>query len=333
MLCLIWNAPIKADELAARDVAPPETATSTRWFRSIVSQATPVADFVGRGEFDASGSTPEDGVRFSYDAQGRLIRIANYINGRPANLGSIGASAVRFEYPNGYEIRTYWDATGAADAVWRICYRGLEFSTEGTVHKEVFELDDQGRRSALRIYDKNGDPTNTHYGARDYTWVWLDDNKVIEMRQGPGVVPIPMTHFFDFNLTRITFDGRGIHWLIENVEENGDLLSATTSGVAAVRFEYNETMNEADYSFYDADDRITERRSYGCMPHGYARITNSFGEDGRLLEEAYRDRFNQLTDNSDGFARATYDYDDQGQFVSTRFISLDGSLIDYSRPY
>lgn len=316
---------------AAGQSASAEQAPAPQFFESIVSQATPVADFVGKRETSADAAGK---VRFDYDDQHRPVRLRYLVDDALRNFGLIGAAEVRIEYDNDMEIRTYWDADGNPDQVWRICYRGLNFATEGAVHKESFTLDDKGRRIALALFDSQGRATSTHFGAASYRWNWIDDDTVIEVRSGAeGASDIPLTHFFDFTRTRISFDTRGIHWLLENIDRNNDLTLGAETNVAAVRFEYNAALNEADYSFYDASDRIAERRAYGPMPHGYARITNSFTNDGRLLEEIYRDRFNQPVNNSAGFARAIYDYDENGAFVGTRFVSVAGDNVEYSRPY
>lgn len=315
-------------------VLQPAHAQSTmdpNYFDSIVSQATPVADFVGKRPTTVDAVRK---VRIDRDDQQRVTRIRNFENDTLVNLGPIGAAEVRIEYAGDKEIRTYWDANGNPDTVWRICYRGLNFATEGDVHKEVFTLGEGGRRIGLQLYDHRGRPTNTYFGANSYEWTWLDDDTVIEVRSGTEKNSVvPLTHFFDFTRTRISFDERGVHWLLENIDGDGNLVNGDASNVAVVRFEYNAALNEADYSFYDAQDRITERGQFGSLPHGYARITNIFSDSGRLVEETYKDRFNQLTNNSAGFARAVYDYDANAAFMGTRFVSVDGEKVEYERPY
>jgi len=302
----------------------------SEYFGTIVSQATPVVDFIGKNKTEATASQR---VQFDYDDQGQLIRIRYYQNGVLTNLPRIGAAEVRIEYTGHQEVRTYWDASGNPDFLWRICYRGLNFATEGKVHKEVFTLDGKGRRVALDLFDEKDEPAETYYGSDHYSWTWLDNETVIEKRTGRNAHSIPLTHFFDFERTRISFDDLGIHWLIENIDAEGILTNGRISKTASVRFEYNTDLNEADYSFYNAQDRIAERGAYGPMPFGFARITNTFSDDGRLLEEVYRDRFNQLVNNSAGFARAVYDYDENGTFKGTRFLSTNGDELEYRRPY
>ena len=307
-----------------------EETPYTRYYSDVVSQATPVAGLIGKGVADGASDRY---VKVDHDKDGRIVRAGLYVNHKLENFGRFGAAEIRIDYTDNQEIWTYWDAQGEPDSVWRICYRGLNFNTEGSVHKEVYTLDENNKRISLALFDENDNPTQTYYGAGRYDWEWQDEDTVIERRSGPDVSFIPVSHFFDFETTRISFDQRGIHWLLENIDQ-GVLKPAQYSGVAAVRFEYDEQMQEADYSFYDADDRITERGDYGPMPHGFARITNRFSESGdRFLEEQYLDAFNRLTNNSAGFARAVYDFDEDGNYTGTRFLTVDGAEVEYQRPY
>ncbi len=311
---------------AALLLATPAYAKETAFFTSIVSQATPNAPIIGK--FPVSADAPSH-LRFDYDSQGRVIQVSHFNDGDLTRNRLLGAAEVRIEYREDAEIRTYWNADGSPGTVWRICYRGLDIDAPGTVHKEVFRLDTEGRRVALELYGRNGAPPTAQLGAARYDWRWLDADTVLERRSGANdsITP-PVSHYFDFALTRFSFDGRGIHWLIENVNEAGDLQEAGASGVAAVRFQYTEAGNEADMSFYDAEDRITHRRHYGAMPYGYARITYTFNNDNRAIEERYLDRENQLIDHSGGVARIVYIYDDNNAFLRSERYNAHGALVE-----
>lgn len=86
---------------------------------SVVSQATPVADIVTRGRVDAEAPRR---LKIETDDTGRIVNIKSYRDGVLSTRSGFDAAEVRIEYPNGQEIRTYWNEKGEPDTVWRVCY-------------------------------------------------------------------------------------------------------------------------------------------------------------------------------------------------------------------
>lgn len=302
----------------------PEIASVER-YRDIVSQATPVADIIGR--LPAQPSDTAFHV-FERDPQGRVIRVTYCANGEAAPSPDINAAQIAVAYKAGIEIRSYWGADGAPATVWRIGYNGLSRNTEGGVHREIYQLDDQDRRIAMTLEAIDGGPVQTPLGQARYAWVWESPNAVVESRFDQDGRLAAMTHFFDFRTVRILFDGLGLHERLDNLVD-GVVAPAPASGVAVATLDYDVHSRETGLAFFTAQGQAFVRRQFGDRPYGFASMRYDFDSQGRLTHIRHFGPDGELIDTSAGYAIDRYIYSGAGetQNVQVERIRADGSLL------
>lgn len=283
-----------------------------RFFVSLAFRESPYADFLGVGPVSPIVAARHNHFRFTYDGEGRPVEIAFRLGSRlrPPNDSAnyfFPSSVVRIDYPVGHEVRRFFDE------------RDRPVAVRGGVYREVFDLDAQGRRTALRFVDRQGRPVENDWGIASYGWHAEADGSVTEWRKGLDGAPVAMRPHLAFGVLRLRYDASGLLSVMQNLNRRGALLENET-GVAQDRLDYSPGGRVEGWSVLDAKGYL-QRGNHPNVARGFLSY------DDRGLESGirYEDESGRPIRSALGWGRGVTVWDEFGNWRSRRFFDEHGA--------
>lgn len=275
-------------------------------FQHIMFRETPFAPYAGIHPISAQQSDSVLHYEFSYDSQNRVAKISRKLGDKVvAMLGTWDsfiwfAPEVRITYLPKREVHTYFNT------------QGEQISAHGKVWQAIYELDNDGKRMALRFFDKAGEPTESEWGIHSYQWRASDDGHHFEKRfslNGEQQTLRPELQFYEIKLE---YDRNGQLAFMRNYGLNHRLTN-NDSGAAIDRITYDLAGNFIRWQVYDKDNNPVEgnRPMVHLGEHLYDNNGNKIGMRGF-------DRFGKQIPFAWGVFQEAYDYNAVGAQTNAR---------------
>jgi hypothetical protein len=300
----------------------------TKYFLKLTGVISPYQAYRPRIPITRSEAESTNHYAVNYDSNGRISRIVHFSKGLLNDNSYIGVAVVEMEYKDTQFIRKYFNQNMEPAGARRHYYgRG-----DQNIHKEVFELDDLGRRQSLTLYDTTDQQVETGFGTYRFEWETQADGSFIQKAlKRNGEINIFMD-YFDFLITHITLDENGYLDLVKNYGERGrELVLSEKKKAAYVDFHFDEYGNEESYSFHDEQGNLVNRGDTGFGSYGYAKVRYIRKTPAKGINDGYEtiffDKNNRQTTASDGIARQVDHFNDNGDYSGTEYYSLDGEKL------
>lgn len=221
-------------------------AQNVDYFRQLrYNHVSPYIDIVGVHPIDGNTANTTSHYIFKRNESNKLTEIINnhYHTEKVHPLASLGVYKVVFDYQEGKEIRTFYDPNNK------------RISNERNVFKEVYLLDENGRRKQLNFYDLNDSPMESNWAISAYKWE-KTKKFVIEKRYNLKGDLVTLSPYFKFGITGIRLDKNGAAQGHYNL--NNDLkVSADSTGVASYQDTYDAAGNHILYTYHDEKGNLT----------------------------------------------------------------------------
>lgn len=328
IICLLFGCNQKSKSDENKEVST-STEMGSKHFLKITGHISPYMAFRPRIPITKEEAEDTNHYKVNYDSEGRITKIMHYSKGLLNNYSYFGIAVVSFEYTDTQLIRRYFDHNNKPASVRRHFYGRGE---DQGIHKEVFELDTDGRRKSLTLYNDKDEQMETEYGTYRFEWETQNDGSFIQRTlKKSGEVNILMD-YFDFYVTHITTDENGYLDLIKNYGKDGKgLVLSDKKKAAYTDFDFDEYGNEISYTFHDENGNLVDRQDTGYASFGYAQVkyirkTPSKGvNDG--LETVFFDKNNRRVTASDSIARHVRYHNDNGDINAFEYYSLNEEKI------
>lgn len=254
-----------------------QSNTETAYYRQLrYNHISPYLAISGIHPIDQSTAKSTSHYVFKYDDSGNLSEVINnhYHTVKKHPLASLGVYKLVIEYKDGKEIRTFFDPNGK------------RISNDRKVYKEVFYYDQNQLKTKLKFYDLEDVPMESNWAIAEYHWKQKEDF-VIERRFNLKKEMVNVSPYFEFGVTGIRMDKNGIPKGHYNL--NDQLKVANNSiGVAYYQDRFDAQGNHIEYSYYDADDRLTLNQwQFAVGKKSYDELGNNilleqFDTEGKL---------------------------------------------------
>jgi hypothetical protein len=151
---------------------------------------SPYIDLNGTYPIDKATAQKTSHYVFKYDNYGRIIEIINnhYHTERQHPLASLGVYKVEISYPNGKEIRVFYDKNGK------------RITNDREVFKEVYSFTNKGFKNKLQFYDEEDMPMESNWGISEYHWS-KHKKLIIEKRYNLKEETVALSPYFQFGTT------------------------------------------------------------------------------------------------------------------------------------
>lgn len=292
-------------------------AQKTEYYRHLVFRETPFSDIRGIHPIDAATAEKETHYRFVYDSQNRLIEVSHRIGDFIINNNNNWDSFIWFsqkmtiEYTDKEEIRYYYN---------RLDER---IEVHGRMYKAVFDLDEKGNRTALKLFDADGNPSENEWNIHTYQWTLLGDGKIIEKRFNLNGEPQPIRPNFTFYTVRMEFGDDDLLDFVYHIDENGELINNSMKA-AMDRIVYDQEGNFSRWMVFDKDLKPVE----GNAPE-FAIGEHLYDARGNKVELRGFDVIGKPKAMPSGVARVLKSYDQFNNQTEVKVLDLAGNILQH----
>mgnify|MGYP003145167728 CR=1 FL=1 len=280
-------------------------AQKTEYYRHLVFRESHYSDIRGIHEIDEQSSKKETHYRFVYDNQNRLVEVSHRLGDFIINDNNNWDSFIWFspkmtiEYTNNQEIRYYYNRLDK------------KIETHGKMYKAVFDLDGNGKRTVVKFYDKDNNPSENAWNIHTYQWTDLGNGNVLEKRFNLKDEPQTIRPDFTFYTIKLEYGDDDNLDFIHHLDEDGNYVN-NSMNAAMDRIVYDQEGNFSRWMVFDKDLKPSEGNApqfaigehlYDCrgnkvelrgfdvigrqksMPNGVTRILNTYDQFNNLIEE------------------------------------------------
>lgn len=246
-----------------------QTDFSTQYFRHLrYNHVSPYIDLAGTYPIDSETAQVTSHYIFNYNDSGKIIEIINnhYHTERQHPLASLGVYKVTIAYPEGQEIRTFYDKNGK------------RITNDRAVYKEIYNYNKKGFKYTLQFFDVDNNPMESNWGIAKYQWS-QQKKLIIERRYNLKNEAVALSPYFEFGITGILLDKKGYPKAHYNLDENL-IVIANDKGTASYQDVYDANGNHETYSYHDASDAlVTNQWGFAYGVKTYDSIGNQIGLD------------------------------------------------------
>lgn len=246
-----------------------QTDFSTQYFRHLrYNHVSPYIDLAGTYPIDSETAQVTSHYIFNYNDSGKIIEIINnhYHTERQHPLASLGVYKVTIAYPEGQEIRTFYDKNGK------------RITNDRAVYKEIYNYNKKGFKYTLQFFDVDNNPMESNWGIAKYQWS-QQKKLIIERRYNLKNEAVALSPYFEFGITGILLDKKGYPKAHYNLDENL-IVIANNKGTASYQDVYDANGNHETYSYHDASDAlVTNQWGFAYGVKTYDSIGNQIGLD------------------------------------------------------
>lgn len=292
-------------------------AQKTNYYRHLVFRETPFSDIKGIHPIDKEISKKETHYRFVYDAQNRLIevshRLGDFIINQNDNWDTFiwFSSKMTINYTKNQEIRHF--------------YNRLDEKVEahGKMYKAVFNLNSDGKRTAMKIYDKEGKPSENAWGIHQYQWTIHGNGHVIEKRFNLKKEPKTIRPDFTFFTVRLEFGNDDILDFVYHLDDDGNIINNSMKA-GMDRIVYDQEGNFSRWMVFDKNLNPVE----GNAPE-FAIGEHLYDAKGNKVELRGFDVIGKPKAMPTGVARVLNTYDKYNNQTEVKVLDLEGNILQY----
>lgn len=292
-------------------------AQKVEYYRHLVFRETPFADTRGNHPIDKKSAEHEVHYRFVYDAQDRLVevsrRLGDHLIADNGNWDSFiwFSPKVTISYSDGKETRHYYD------------HLDQRIAAHGNMYEAVFELDEKGRRVALRFFDRDGQPSESAWGIHRYAWSYLDDGNILESRYNLKDEPRTIRPDFTFYTVRLEYGTDDLLDFMYHLDDEGNIINnAMKAGMD--RIVYDQEENFSRWMVFDENLMPSE----GNAPE-FAIGEHLYDCRGNKVELRGFDVIGQPKAMPGGVARVLNTYDARNNQTEVKTLDLNGNLLQH----
>ena len=309
MLTLLPLAVLGPQKLPAQEVPIPEN-TTVAYFSTIALRESPYPDFRGVIRMTRDQAMKRNHYRLIYDKNFRLASVSFHLGNtlrEPNHTANyfFTTPVQKIHYEKGKEIRSFFDRFGN-----QVTQRG--------VFREIYMINEMGKRVALHYENENGKKMENSWGISDYKWEHQMDGSVIEKRFNLEQEPKSLRPGFEFFTIRLYYEQNGLLALMQNIDEYGNLVE-NSSGVAQDKLLFDEAGRWYGWNVLDKNHQI--KRGNGPNVAKGINIPNEYGYETSVR---YEDTDGSPLKNNYGFWGSHRFYDAFGNYDYTQFIDSTG---------
>jgi len=316
-------------------------AQKTEYYRHLLFRESPYSDIKGVHQIDETTAQNETHYRFVYDDQNRVIEVSHRLGDFLINDNDNWDSFIWFspkmtvEYKENQEIRHFFNRLDD------------KIETHGKMYKAIFDVDENGKRTAVKFYDKEDNPSENAWNIHTYQWTDLGDGNVLEKRFNLKNEPQPFRPDFTFYTVRLEFGNDDILDFIHHLDKDGNRINNTMKA-AMDRIVYDQEGNFSRWMvfdkdlkpvegnapefaigehLYDARGNKVELRGFDVIgrnkawPNGAARVLNTYDKYNNQIEVKIFD----LKDNTMQHVKREYSKDGR-RIEWIKYFDADGKL-------
>ncbi len=254
-----------------------QNITSKKYYRHLsYNHVSPHVSIKGCYELTADEALKTSHYVFHYDENNRLVQLINnhYHFERRHPLTTPGVYKVVFEYPNGKEVRIFYDKAGK------------RITNDRAVYSEVFSFDKKGFKTGLKFFNKDGQSMNSNWEVAEYRWT-KHKKLIIEKRFNLNGEAVDISPYFNFGITGILYGKNGLPKANFNLNKALKVVE-NASGVASYQDQYDENGNHITYSYHDRNNELTMNQ------WGFAIGKKEYDDKGNLLSISNFDKEDQF---------------------------------------
>lgn len=292
-------------------------AQKTKYYRHLVFRETPFSDIKGIHPIDKETSKKETHYRFVYDVQNRLVEVSHRLGDFIINQNDNWDSFIWFSpkmtisYTKNQEIRHFYNRLNE------------KVEAHGKMYKAVFDLNSEGKRTAMKIYDKAGDPSENAWGIHKYHWDILQDGNVIEKRFNLQNEPKTIRPNFTFFTVRLEFGNDDMLDFIYHIDDEGTIINNSMKA-GMDRIVYDQEGNFSRWMVFDKELKPVE----GNAPE-FAIGEHLYDAKGNKVELRGFDVIGKLKAMPTGVARVLNTYDQYNNQIEVKTLDLEGNILQY----
>ena len=288
--------------------------TGAEYYRNLLFSETPFDPEIGSHRLTSDHAADINSYKFSHDSNGRLISV-EYVRGDELlGYSAMGdAAKITYDYVENKQIRHFFDENNQP------------VESEG-VFTEEYTLDENGTRTGLKFYGKNGELVENRNKIHSYVWKVLDDGMVQEKRYNLANKETIMNPFCPFYELRFAYNSKGYVVKMANYM-NDSLYNCTAEncgdiGVSYFTFTPNENGDVEEFSVFNVTGQMSN------LYWGWSKRVSKFDENGYVLETAVFDQDNEYIGGKNVPVTQNV-YDKHGALTESRNLDKNRNIINH----
>lgn len=288
--------------------------TGVEYYRSLLFSETPFDIEKGSRPLTPAQAAEINSYKFTYDNTGRLLSVEFVRSEELLGYSAMsGAAKITYDYVDNKQIKHFFDENNQP------------VESEG-VFMEEYSLDENGVRTGLKFFGKDGEPVENRNKIHSYVWAVLDDGMVQEKRYTLANEETIMNEFCPFYELRFEYDSRGYVVKMANYM-NDSLYNCTAEncgdiGVSYFTFTSNEHGEVEDFSVFNVTGQMSN------LYWGWSKRLSKYDENGYLIETALFDQDNEYVGGKSVPVTQNV-YDKHGALIETRNLDKDRNIINH----
>jgi YD repeat-containing protein len=283
------------------------------YYRGLQFSETPYDLERGSHQLTEAESKTVNNYRFTYDGQGRLLSVEFMRGDSLLAYSSMGGAAkIVYEYSDNRQVKSFYN-------------KKSERIESSGVYSAEYTLDNNGVRTALKFFGKEGQPVENRNSIHSYVWSILPDGMVRELRYNLAGVETVMNPFCPFFELRFTYNDKG--YLTRMANYMADTLYNCTAencgdiGVSYFLFEPNEFGDIESFAVFNVTGQMSNLYS------GWSKRISKYDGNGYPVEIAYFDQDDEYL-SGNRVPVTQYVYDDHGSVLEIRNMDKDRNVIN-----
>jgi len=290
------------------------THSDVEYYSALQFSETPYDIEKGTHPMTADEANVTNSYKFTYDDAGRLLSVEFVRNDVLLGYSSMGGAAkITYQYIDNKQIKHYFN-------------NGNKPIEPSGVYAAEYTLDDNGNRTSLKFFSKDGSPVENRNNIHSWTWSILDDGMVRELRYNLAKEEVVMNPFCPFYELRFSYNEKG--YVTRMANYMGDTLYNCTAencgdiGVSYFIFEPNEKGDLESFSVFNVFGQMSN------LYAGWSKRINKFDDKGYVIETAVFDQDDEyVAGNSIPVTQNIYD--SHGAVIEVRNMDKERKVINH----
>jgi len=287
--------------------------TGVEYYRSLQFSETPYDIEKGTHILTSDQATSINNYKFTYDNSGHLKSVEFGRNNVLLDYSSMGSAAkITYEYKENKQIKRYFNKNNE------------QIESSGVFTAE-YTIDNNGIRTGLKFFGKDGAPVENRNKINSYNWSILDNGMVRELRYNLANEEVVMNQFCPFYELRFSYNDRG--YMIRMANYKADTLYNCTAencgdiGVSYFTFSPDEKGDVKEFSVFNVFGQMSN------LYWGWSRRVTKYDENGYAIEEEVYDQDNELVSGK-LIPVEQNTYDSHGALSEVRSMDKNRNLIN-----
>lgn len=290
-----------------------ETKAGVKHYRQIQFSETPFDTEKGLHQITAEEAKTINNYKFTYDDTERLTEVVYCRDTTILSYGSMrGADKITYTYEGNKQTKHYFNEKN-------------EQVESGGVFSAVYTLDENGVRTKLAFFDKDGNAIENRNNIHHYDWKFLENGLVQELRYNLADSEVVMNPFCPFYELRFQYDANGFCTKMMNYK--ADTLTNCTAencgdiGVSYFEFENNEAGDVLSFSVHNTVGQLSN------LYWGWAKRVNKVDENGNQVEMAIFDQDDEYLSGKNVPVFKSV-YDEHGALIERWNLDADRNVMN-----